>query len=294
MRKTHIKDFHSFVRESVTPATDITIGSKGEHVKALQEALESIGFKLNRYGIDSKFGFETLGQVKSLFHIANNTPSLKSMMNGNTEIANNTVTTEQQEMVLRLAEAPSAKTEVEEIKQEFYSKLSDKELIAKDLIVANNSNPEAFIQKLMEVSGKLGINPNWLLLVMWKESKLDPKAVNSTSGASGLIQFMPSTAEKTLRVSIDAIRRMDGVQQLDYVYEYFKSYTGRINSVEDLYLITFYPVALGRGDDTPLGGRKVAKQNKVIDLNRDNQLTVGEFKDYVMKDVPNDYRQGLA
>ena len=56
-------------------------------------------------------------------------------------------------------------------------------------------NKEEFINKVIKISRELGIDPNWLMFVMWFDSRLNPKAVNQTSMAGGLIQFMPSTAK---------------------------------------------------------------------------------------------------
>jgi len=81
---------------------------------------------------------------------------------------------------------------------------------------------------------------------------------------------------------------MSNVQQLDYVYKYFNSLgaTGKMKSVYDLYLVTFFPIALGKPDDwtlqsADLSAYKIAVNNKIIDLNKDNKITVAEFRNYV-------------
>ncbi len=40
------------------------------------------------------------------------------------------------------------------------------------------SNREAFSEKVILISKKLGIDPNWLMHVMYIESLIDEKAVN--------------------------------------------------------------------------------------------------------------------
>lgn len=149
------------------------------------------------------------------------------------------------------------------------------------------TNKAAFLEKVKQISAKLRINPDWLMVVMYAESRLNPAAYNSNGGASGLIQFMPSTA-KWLGTTTAKLRSMSNVDQLDWVYKYFYSLgaTGKMKSVYDLYLVTFFPIALGKPDSwilesKDLSAYKIAANNKIIDLNKDGKITVGEFKQYV-------------
>ena len=99
---------------------------------------------------------------------------------------------------------------------------------------------------LVALSGQLGIDPAWLANVIQYESRWDPKAINRFSGASGLIQFMPTTA-KGLGTTVEAIRRMTAGQQMQYVAAYFRRFRGKLRSQEDVFMAVFYPVAVGRG-----------------------------------------------
>ena len=160
-----------------------------------------------------------------------------------------------------------------------------------------------FEQTLRSIATKLLINPNWLMMVMYFESKLNAQAVNKQPGDSenplerlskravGLIQFMPETA-RALGTSSEALYKMSAIEQLHYVYGYFKPYTGRIKSFFDLYLITFFPIALGKPDDFVLQTSKIpastiAKQNPVFDANKDGKITVGEIKQRMYKAIPS-------
>lgn len=139
-----------------------------------------------------------------------------------------------------------------------------------------------FLAKLEAVSIKLQVNPNWLMVVMNSESGLNPAAYNPTGGASGLIQFMPSTA-KALGTTTEELRKMSASKQLDYVYKYFKPYAGRMKGAYDVYLVTFFPAAVGKPDSYILETKSlsrslIAKQNPAIDLNKNQEITVGEFK----------------
>jgi hypothetical protein len=99
---------------------------------------------------------------------------------------------------------------------------------------------------LVALSGQLGIDPAWMANVIQFESRWNPQAVNRSTGASGLIQFMPSTA-KGLGTTVEAIRRMTAGQQMQYVAAYFRRFRGKLRSQEDVFMAVFYPAAVGRG-----------------------------------------------
>jgi hypothetical protein len=180
-----------------------------------------------------------------------------------------------------------------------YEKSTGKKLInfgkkmmaANTLVFANliTSNKDAFLNKVISVSDTIGLkNANHLMAVMYKESGLNPQAYNSNGGATGLIQFMPKTAVG-LGTTTDALRKMSNVEQLDWVQKYFieiKKWTHKeLNTYEDLYLATFFPAALGKPDGyiletKTLHADTIAKANKIIDLNGNLEITVGEFKEY--------------
>jgi hypothetical protein len=153
-------------------------------------------------------------------------------------------------------------------------------------------NKTDFLAKVTEIAAKLGVNPDWLMIVFKVESSINHRAVNPVSQATGLIQFMPNTA-LGLGTSVAALKAMTNVQQLDYVYKYFKPYAGRLHSIEDLYTVTFFPVALGKPDsyvlqtDT-LSAGLIASQNRPYDIINDNAITLGELKTSILKKVPSE------
>jgi hypothetical protein len=124
-----------------------------------------------------------------------------------------------------------------------------------------------------------------------------PQTNNKTwiAKRNGYITITGNTA-KGLGTNVEKIQNMTGVQQLDYVYKFFKPYVGRIKSAQDLYMVTFFPAAMGKDDDfilqtKDLSAETIASQNKVVDLNHDNQITKGEFDEYVTKGLPKSWRQ---
>lgn len=160
-------------------------------------------------------------------------------------------------------------------------------MVYENLITENRIQ---FLAKLAEISAKLKVVPDWLMVVFKIESGVNHRAINPVSGATGLIQFMPSTAAG-LGTSTLALRNMSNVQQLDFVYRYFAPYAGRITSIQDLYTVTFFPRALGQPDSYVLrtdtiGAGTIAAQNRAYDLNRDNQITAGELRAAIAARIP--------
>lgn len=84
--------------------------------------------------------------------------------------------------------------------------------------------------------------------VIEKESGWRPEATNPTSHATGLLQFMPSTAVK-LGTTVDELRAMTLGAQAPFVRKYLAPFVPRIREVGDVYLATFWPAALGQADD---------------------------------------------
>ena len=133
-------------------------------------------------------------------------------------------------------------------------------------------NKEAFLSKVQQIASNLGIKPDWLMAVMAFESGIDSKKVNSESGATGLIQFMPSTATG-MGTSTAALKAMTNVQQLDFVYKYLAPYKAKMKTYTDVYMTVFYPAAIGKADTYVIGaaGSKIAQQNPSL---RDSTGTV--------------------
>ena len=108
------------------------------------------------------------------------------------------------------------------------------------------------------------------------------------SGATGLIQFIPSTAIG-LGTTTTQLAQMTQLQQLDYVEKYFQPYKGRLSSLEDVYMAVLWPAASGKGSSHVLfkEGTIYYKQNSGLDLNSDGQITAGEATDKVRQYLPN-------
>lgn len=142
-----------------------------------------------------------------------------------------------------------------------------------------------FAAKLMIIGNQLGFEIDWLPKIMFHESGMNPAAVNPDGGATGLIQFMPSTAAAFYTTTAD-LAAMNGTDQLDYVYQYFanaiKNAGVQPRTLYQAYLIDFYPAAVGKGSDYKLGTADntvsaVAAANKPYDLGNKGYITVGDM-----------------
>jgi hypothetical protein len=148
--------------------------------------------------------------------------------------------------------------------------------VVQNLAWGEEVSPE-FAERVRQIAGKIGCDPNHLMACMKFESGLDSRAVNRTSGATGLIQFMPRTA-KGLATTTSALLAMTPVRQLDYVEKYF-SWFGKLANIDDLYMAILWPAAIGKPSDYVLFRDSVGayyRQNKGLDANHDGKVTKAE------------------
>jgi hypothetical protein len=142
-----------------------------------------------------------------------------------------------------------------------------------------------FKAKVIMIGRQLQVNPDYLMAAMAFESggTFSPSIPNAAgSGAVGLIQFMPKTAKDELGTNVQKLRAMTAVRQLDYVYSYFKGYTGRLHSLDDVYMVILWPAAVGKPGSYVLFEQddkehpKWYAQNKGLDTDKDGKVTKSE------------------
>ena len=128
---------------------------------------------------------------------------------------------------------------------------------------------------------------------MNSESGLNSKAVNPHGGATGLIQFMPKTAEG-LGTSTAALKAMTPLEQLDYVEKFLvqnKKSAGFSSSARlsggDLYALVFLPGRAKR-DVLTTSNEKYYTWNKGLDANKDGQITKTELNQRVARKCINE------
>jgi hypothetical protein len=152
-----------------------------------------------------------------------------------------------------------------------------------------------FINKVVAICNRLGINPNWLMIVMKFETgnTFVPYVRNSGSGAVGLIQFTKKGIEGWT-VTLDQLAAMTAVKQLDYVEKYLTPYKGKMTDVYNTYLAVFAPAYIGRPDAQKVYAEPTQSYslNKQLDTNNDGVITVGEIKQVIKKHIPPGYDSG--
>lgn len=158
-------------------------------------------------------------------------------------------------------------------------------------------NRDAFLKRVAEVASNCNMQPEWLMAIINFETAgtFSPAIKNPSTGATGLIQFMPATAEE-LGTSTAALAAMTNVQQLKYVEQYFRMQIrrhGTIDNVAEAYLAVFYPAAIAWPMERQFPAQ-VYRQNKVFDLNSDGTLTKTEIIEKIVSTIPAAYRNAIV
>jgi len=134
-----------------------------------------------------------------------------------------------------------------------------------------------FINKVLGIASQLNCDYVDLFACMSFETggTFDPSLRNRI-GATGLIQFIPSTA-RSLGTTTDALAALTRTQQMDWVLKYFRA--GPISklkkvTIEDLYMSILWPVAVGKPLDYRLfeAGTKAYQQNP-LDIGNKGYVT---------------------
>lgn len=146
----------------------------------------------------------------------------------------------------------------------------------------------AFREKVRTMAAELFLpaqeqnGASWLMSCMaWESARTFSANVKNAagSGAVGLIQFMPATAQG-LGTSTDALAAMTAEAQLDYVYKYFRPYTAKLMLLSDCYMVILWPKAVGQPDSTVLWDQATRPttygQNKGLDGDHNGSITKGE------------------
>ena len=115
--------------------------------------------------------------------------------------------------------------------------------------------------------------------IIGPESGGQGNAVNAQSGATGIIQFMPSVA-RSLGTSVEELRQMTPAQQVPYAVQYFKSKGITADSPADDYaLAVAAPAFIGQPDETVVykKGSAAWQQNPAWRPSGGGDITVGDI-----------------
>jgi len=145
----------------------------------------------------------------------------------------------------------------------------------------NRVSPE-FRARVRGVAANIGVDVSDLMTCMaWESGRtFSPSVKNAAgSGATGLIQFMPTTAQG-LGTTTAALAAMTAVQQLDWVEKYFRPYKGKLKDLGDLYMAILWPKAVGQPLEYVLWDKDTRpttyRQNAGLDIDKDGEITKAE------------------
>ena len=179
-------------------------------------------------------------------------------------------------------------------------------LLFYDKIPWTEEQKKAFKQKMEKIAAELDINPNRLMALMASETwgTFNPAIANKSTWATGLIQIMPSTATK-LGTTVSALRSMSAVQQLDYVKKYYQLSPGKkFRSLKDLYLYTFFPIAMNHSSNpnyvfqsSTISAARLAGLHRKLARGK-SYITMWDFNYYISgmvnQNVPVEFRNQFA
>lgn len=208
--------------------------------------------------------------IKYYNSTSDDTETSSSTSNNSTSTSSTTTTTS--------TTTTSAEVETEEINTD-----NDTDEIATDGQTLNRTGSDygpEFLAKVKQIAQRIDCDYRDLLGLMNSESGIRADIKNPNGSASGLIQFIESTA-KSLGTTTAELRAMNPIDQLDYVEKYLvqikaqAGLSGRL-SAGDLYSLVFLPGRAHR-DVLTSSGEKYYAHNRGLDLNKDGQITKAEL-----------------
>jgi hypothetical protein len=141
-----------------------------------------------------------------------------------------------------------------------------------------------FRDKVRAISTDLQADPSDVMsCIAWESGRsFRPDVKNMAgSGATGLIQFMPSIAI-ALGTTVEALGAMTAVQQLAWVEKYFAPFKGKLKTLADLYMAILWPAGIGKPDGYVLFDQDDQthparyRQNAGLDADKDGKVTKAE------------------
>ena len=150
---------------------------------------------------------------------------------------------------------------------------------------------QTFKDAVSATAERLNINEDDLYAVMAFETggTFNPAEKNKRgSGATGLIQFMPETAQG-LGTTTAELAKMSRTEQMKYVEKFLSNKGISGKGISDVYMAVLFPAAVGKPDSYILFGKDAAisrfrgtgprsayAQNRGLDLNNDGSITKAE------------------
>ena len=134
--------------------------------------------------------------------------------------------------------------------------------------------------EIIQAARQLKVSPNWIIKTLWIESRLNPRAYNESTKASGLWQALPNTIQWLgLNSPLMAYSFDD---QISYLIDYVERLNVKVNSESDFYLAIFYPAAIGKPKSYVFPD-VVRRFNQGLNVNKDSVLTKRDIIDYIAR-----------
>jgi hypothetical protein len=143
------------------------------------------------------------------------------------------------------------------------------------------------LEQLEHFAAGCGFDPDELATIISVESGWKPDARNSIR-AGGLIGFLPGTlARLGWGGTPEEFWRMSITEQLPYVFAFYRPWCNRIHRPGDLYVVTFWPAAVGTEDDAIIaaqgGPHEIVWQQNPGLRGSDGSITAGSVRAVVLR-----------
>lgn len=150
----------------------------------------------------------------------------------------------------------------------------------------SNRVSKEFVAKTVTIANKLDMGwqgaDQLMACMAFETGGTFSPTIQNGAGAPyyGIIQFGEAAA-KDAGTTIPKLLKMTAEEQLDYVYNFFRPYTGKLKTLSDVYMRILWPVAVGKPEDYVLFREantksKAYMQNRGLDANRDGLITKAE------------------
>ena len=161
---------------------------------------------------------------------------------------------------------------------------------ASTLLAWGGKVSQTFRERVRWIAADLKMDANFIMAcIAWETGeKFTAGVINMAgSGATGLIQFMPTTAAE-LGTTTAKLAKMTAEDQLNFVYKYFVLQIkrhGPLVTLEDVYMSILWPSAIGESSGYVLFDKGKAptafRQNAGLDINKDDKVTKYEAAAHV-------------
>lgn len=136
-----------------------------------------------------------------------------------------------------------------------------------------------FCRELLTVVRELDADGDRLAALMSEESGFHPEAKNPNGGATGLMQWLPSTAP-LVGTTVEALAKMSAIEQVRGPVRATLKLWGKAGRKDPA--MAGWGSHVGEPDDTVIARKDVDGNrflwNKVYDANKDDAITVGEVR----------------